>query len=279
MLPTTVRAAAEMPAWETASVGVIGGVSRFNAALRHARDAGSYPYALDVFVPSVRLGPRGHHGSAEPESSTEDKVTEVVADRAVLAGVIMSRDGAQRFVFYTASPDWITRLQGQLRAATRIGNLHVCCDPDERWYAYRNLRGTELIRARALARSVPCATSLLLWAIVTPAHGRGWCAGELALLALWLAALALPRAYGRWFTGHPAMLLASRAAAGAMVVFPLLALTRVPAWPGLVISLLAGAGLLAAVARAARSRTGGAVTRRARGGIFSTRYGRIRSLK
>jgi hypothetical protein len=268
MMPGTVRAAAEMPAWEVA-YAPRGGIWRFNAALRNASDTSLYPYALEVFIPSARVGPRGHHGPAE----AEEKVVAVVAGRAVLAGVLTSPDG-QRFTFYTGSPDWTAKLQGQLRAATGTGTLSAYCDPDPGWSIYRNRRGKKEISSKTLALIALCATSLLPWIMVKTAYGQAWGGGELAVLIILLAAFALPRTYARWSTEHPALILGARAAAVSAVLFSLLALTRVPAWIALVTSLPAGAALVAGV-RVARSSTGRAVARRARGGAVRSSGARV----
>jgi hypothetical protein len=266
MLRTTVRAAAEMPAWEVADAA-LGGIWRFNAALRYARDTRLYPYALEVFIPVAQAGRRGQHETAE---ANEEKVIALVADRAVLAGALTAPDG-QRFTFYTDSPDWTAKLQGQLRAATGIGTLRVYCDPDAHWSIYRSRRGGGRGSGRAditvkyLALIALGPMSLLPWIMVKTAYGQAWGGGELAVLVILVAAFALPRAYTRRFTERPALILGARAVAVSAVLFALLALTRVPAWIGVITSLLAGTALVAGV-RVARSSTGRAIARRARGG-------------
>jgi hypothetical protein len=247
-MPTTVRAAAEMPAWETTDT--LDGIWRFNAALRYVRDARSYPYALDVFVPVARVGPpRRHHGA-----STEEQVTEVVAGRAVLAGVLTSRDG-QRFVFYTDSPDWTAKLQGQLRAATGSGTLRVYCDPDAGWHRFRSQRRRREDSLKPIVLGLLSPTSIVPWVMVKDAYGPAWGWGELVVLGILAVAFLLPHTYVPWFSQHPAPIRGARAVAlSAALLFPLLALTRVPAWIALITSLLAGAALVAGV-RAARSNT------------------------
>jgi hypothetical protein len=91
--------------------------------------------------------------------------------------------------------------------------------------------------------------------------------GEIAALAIVVAAFWLPREYLQWFPRHPVLIPGARAAAvSAVLLFPLLALTRVPAWIGLVASLPAGAALVAGV-QVARSSTGRAIARRVLGAV------------
>jgi hypothetical protein len=281
MRPGTVRAAAETPAWETTLLGgrTWDGIWRFNAALRHASDTSLYPYVLGVSILSAQAGPRGHHGAAEAD--TEEKVTAVVAGRAVLFSVRTSRD-RQDFMFYTGSPDWTATLESQLRAATGTGIPVVNCYPDPRWSAYRYQysRRENGIFLKIVALMMLSLTSLLLWLMVNVAYGQAWGGGELAVLVILIAALALLRRYARWSTEHPALRLGARAVAVSAVLFPLLTLTRVPAWIALVTSLLAGAALVAGV-RVARSSTGRAVARRAYGGAvrsFGARVPRRRTV-
>ena len=275
MMPRTVRAAAETPAWETTWSGgsTWGGIRRFNAALRHADDTSLYPYHLVVRILPALAGRRGHHGAAEAD--TEEKVTAVVAGRAVLYEVFTSGD-RQEFSFYTGSPDWTATLESQLRAAIGTGIPLVKCDPDPRWssYRYQYSRRENGIFSKILALMVLSLTSILLCLMVNAAYGQAWGGGELAVLVILIAALALLRRYARWSTGHPALRPGARAAAVSAVLFPLLALTRVPAWTGLITSLLAGAALVAGV-RVARSSTGRAVARRAYGGAARNSGARV----
>lgn len=242
MMRATVRTAAEAPSWKVTNAAM-GGIWRFNAALRHASDTSKYPHNLEVVIPFAQAGPRGHHGTAD--AGTEEKVIEVVAGRAVLAGVLTSRDD-QRFEFYTDSPDWTAKLHGQLQAAG-IGTLRVNCDPDAHWYIYRDLRGREQVSPKTLVVLGLFLVSLVLWIPVQAAYGQAWGGGEFAVSIILIAALVLPRTNARWSPKHPALILGARAVAVSAVLFPLLALTRVPAWIGLIASLLAGAALVAGV--------------------------------
>ncbi len=241
MMRATVRAAAKAPAWKITNA-TMGGSWRFNAALRHASDTSKYPYNLEVVIPLAQTGPRGHHGTAD----AEEKVIEVVADRAVLAGVLTSGED-QRFEFYTDSPDWTAKIQGQLRAATGIGTLRANCDPDAQWYIYRDLRGRDQVGPKTLIVLGLFLVSVVLWIPVQGVYGQAWGWGELAVSIILIAARALPRTNARWSPKYPALILGARAVAVSAVLFPLLALTRVPAWIGLITSLLAGAALVAGV--------------------------------
>ena len=183
VIRTTVQAATEMPEWEIADA-TWGGIWRFNAALRYARDRSLYPYSLEVFIPSKRAGPRQHE-AADP--STEEKVIAVVAGRAVLVGVRTSRDGRQ-FQFYTGSADWTARLQGQLRTATGSGTLTVYCSLDAHWMTYRDLRGRPKVGLKHYALALVCPTLLVPWVMVKDAYGQAWSGGEIAALAIVVAA-------------------------------------------------------------------------------------------
>ncbi len=174
MMRATVRAAAKAPAWKITNA-TMGGSWRFNAALRHASDTGKYPYNLEVVIPFAQTGPRGHHGTAD--AGTEEKVIEVVADRAVLAGVLTTGED-QRLEFYTDSLDWTAKIQGQLRAATGIGTLRANCDPDAHWYIYRDLRGREQVSPKTLAVYGLFMVSVVLWIPVQAAYGQAWGGGN-----------------------------------------------------------------------------------------------------
>jgi len=73
---------------------------------------------------------------------------------------------------------------------------------------------------------------------------RQW---EFVVSVILIAAFTLPRTSARWSPKHPALILGARAVAVSAVIFPLLALTRMPAWTGVIASLLAGAALVAGV--------------------------------
>jgi hypothetical protein len=259
MLRKTVRDAAAWPVWEISdpwglrySAG--SDCWRFNAAMRFARDTRLYPYCLEVGVRSARVGRFGH-----PTAETalpvdlEEEVTAVVADQAVLAGVLTSLD-EQRFVFYTDSADWTAKLRGQLRSATGIATLSVNCDLDPKWHEYRSLRkmrdaaGPETFKVVGL-----CAAVFILCVAVQAAYHGAWGAGE-AVVGIVLVASRWVRRNGVLrYPGQAALTFAASALALAAIVFPLLGLARVPAWAGLIISALAGPAL-APVVRKARNR-------------------------
>lgn len=259
MLRRTVQDAAAAPVWEISDpwgVGQSAGSDcwRFNAAMRFARDTRLYPYCLEVVVSFARTGPLGHPtAEAARLADLEEEVIAVVADRAVLVGLLTTLDD-QRFVFYTDSPDWTAELRGQLRAATSIGTLRVNCDPDLKWFEYRSFRrmrdyvGPETLRLFGL-----CAAAAILSLVVQAAYHGAWGVGE-AVVGIILVASRWMRRNGLLRSpAHPALTFGASALAPAAIVFPLLGLARVPAWAGLIISVLAGPAL-APVVRKARNR-------------------------
>jgi hypothetical protein len=252
MMRTTVRAAADAPAWAFTSTTTSSW--RFNAALRRASDASEYPYNLEVVIPFAQTGRRGHHGTVG--SDTEEKVTEVVADRAVLAGVHTSTDDL-RFEFYTGSPDWTAKLHGQLQVATGISNLRVTCTPDAQWNVYRYRYRydhddwrRQPLSPRAFALIGLGMISCLLWIPVYGAYGPAWGGGVFAAFVIVIGARALASRYARWFPRRPAVIIGARVVAVSVYIIPFLAFTRMPAWIGLIASLLAGAAVVAGAWRA-----------------------------
>jgi Family of unknown function (DUF695) len=259
MLRKTVREAAAYPMWEISdpwglrySAG--SDCWRFNAAMRFARDTRLYPYCLEFGVSSARTGRFGHHAAESARlADLEEEVAAVVADRAVLAGVLTSLD-EQRFVFYTDSADWTAKLRGQLRSATGIGTLWANCDLDPQWHEYRSLRkkrdaaGPETFKVVGL-----CAAVFILCVAVQAAYHGLWGVGE-AVVGIGLVASRWVRRNGLLRPpAQAALTFGASALALAAIVFPLLGLGRVPAWAALIISVLAGPAL-APVVRKARNR-------------------------
>jgi Family of unknown function (DUF695) len=259
MLRRTVRDAAAAPVWEISDpwgVGPSAGSDcwRFNAAMRFARDTRLYPYCLEVVVSFAKTGPVGHPTAETARlADLEEEVTAVVADRAVLVGVLTTLDDL-RFVFYADSAEWTAKLRSQLRGATGIGTLRVNCDPDLKWFEYRTFRkrrdyvGPETLRLFGL-----CVAAAILCLMVQAAYHGAWGAGE-AVVGIVLVASRWMRRNGLLrFPAHPAVTFGASALALAAIVFPLLGLARVPAWAGLIISVLAGPAL-APLVRKARNR-------------------------
>lgn len=265
MLRSTVRDAAAAPAWKTLyfhvsrpRYGAVPGAGigswRYNAALRYARDTKLYPYCLEVFVPFAKTGRHGRPNAAETqwpadvEAEIEEKVIAGVGDRAVLAGVLTDQ-GDHRFFFYTDFPVLTAKLRGQLRAATGIGTLRVYCEPDIQWFTYkfRTSMAREPLSVRWTLRFVVlCAAGPASYGAVQSAYHGVWGLGELLVLGILVGARLLTRYSSRQPPVRPALAFGGYATALSAIIFPLLALVRVPALTGLVISLLAGPALAAA---------------------------------
>lgn len=255
----TVRSAAKTPSWKIA-----GPAKRFNANLAQACDTRLFRYHLEVIIPFERPSRFGRLGKSVP--GTQEVVLAAVGARAVLAGVVWSRDD-ERFVFYTNSLKWAAKLESRLQEATGYEALRVSWVLDPDWSLYRRLQeGAEISpKYYVLALLVPVA--LVARVMVKDAYGYTWGEWEVAVFVIVLAAFALPRMLGLQIPRYPALMAGAGAVTASAVVFALLALTRVPVWTGLVTSLLAGAALAAGV-RAACSSAGRAIARRALGGVF-----------
>jgi hypothetical protein len=232
---------------------------RYNAALRYARDTKLYPYRLEVIAPFVETGRHGRPGATAThwpgniEAEIEEKVIAGVADRAVLAGVLTDQ-GDHRFVFYTDSdsPDWNAKLRGRLRTATGIPTLRVYCDPDLDWFSYkdRSFRGSQPVSSETLKIIWLCAAAPAPYGAVQAAYHGAWGLGELTVLGILVAARLLTRSGLLQTPVRPALTFGAYATALSAVIFPLLALVRVPAWTALIISLLAGPALAACARKA-----------------------------
>jgi Family of unknown function (DUF695) len=250
MTQNTVLAGAAAPVWETRNVSRRGLFCRYrvNTALRHASDTSLYPYRLEVVGVLAETGWGGLPTAAENRrlDGIEEKVTAVVAGRAVLAGLQTFR-GVRWLVFYTDSPDWTAELSGPLREATG-DDLRVTCEPDPGWDTYRNLRGKA---SRKIAGYVVlCALPFLFGVVVWVKYGPAWGLGELTVLAVLVAALLLSRKPPQGPPAHPALLFGALAVGLSALLFPILAIVHLPVLAGLAISLLAGTVLTARVWKA-----------------------------
>jgi hypothetical protein len=253
----TVRGAAKTPRWKIA-----GPAKRFNANLNLACDTRLFRYHLEVIIPFDRPSRFGRLGKSAP--GTQEAVLAAVAARAVLAGVVWSRDD-QRFVFYTNSLKWTAKLESRLRAETGYEGLRVSWVLDPDWSLYRRLQeGPEIGTKYSVMLALLVVTGLVARVTVRDAYGHAWSDGELYLLVILFAAFALPRMLALQFPRHAELMAGATAVSVSAAVFALLALTRMPAWAGLVTSLLAGAALVAAV-RAAHSSRGRAIAHRGLG--------------
>lgn len=247
MTQTTVLAGAAAPVWETRSVSRRGLFLRYriNTALRHASDTSLYPYRLEVAVVFAETGSAGLPTAVESRrlAGIEEKVTEVVAGRAVLAAVRTFR-GVWWFAFYTHSPEWTAGLGGPLREATGDDDLLVTCEPDPGWKTYGNWRGKASWKIASYA--VLCGMPFLCWVPVRDIYGPAWGLGELAVLAVLAASVLLNRnRLRRPPPAHPALLLDAIAVYLSAILFAFLAIVHLPALASLVIALLAGPGLIA----------------------------------
>ena len=246
MRQTTVLAGAAAPVWETRNVSRKGLFirHRVNTALRHARDTGLYPYRLDVAIVLPETGTRGLPTVAESGrlAGIEEKVTAVMAGRAVLAAV-RTFQGVRWFFFYTDSPDCATELSGPLREATGDDDLVVTCEPDPSWNTYANCRGKT--SSKIVSYVVLCALPFLFWVPVRNIYGLAWGLGELAVLAVLVAAFLLNRKRLQGPPEHPALRFAAFALGISAILFAVLPLIHVPLLAGLVIALLAGPALIA----------------------------------
>ena len=249
MIRTTARAAAA-PARKTR--GPLTRAARVdgwrpNAALR--RDMKLYPYCLEVVVPLASVGRDGYPTEREAQrlAKIEEMVLAYIAGRAVLVGHLTSplwHD--HRLVFYTDSPDWTASLRSELRAATGVGALRVNCDPDPHWYEYSHLRVRGPESRKQVIVAWLCLVALLSsYGAVQAAYHGAWGAGEVAVLVILVATRWRARKSLRQSPTRPALTFGTAAVALSAIVFPVLALARVPAWIGLIISLLAGPALAA----------------------------------
>jgi hypothetical protein len=251
MTQTTVLAGAAAPVWETRNFNQRGLFFRYriNTALRHASDTSLYPYRLEVVVALAETGRSGLATAAENRrlAGIEEKITAVVGGRAVLAAV-RTFQGVRWFVFYTDSPDWTAALDGPLREATGDDDLVVTCEPDPSWSAYGDFQGRT--SSKIVSYALLCAMPFLFWLPVRDIYGPAWGLGELAVLAVLVAALLLNRKRLQQPPTHPALLFGAFAAGASAILFAVLATAHVPVLAGLVISLLAGPALIARVWKA-----------------------------
>jgi hypothetical protein len=87
----------------------------------------------------------------------------------------------------------------------------------------------------------------LFWVPVRDIYGPAWGLGELAVLAILVAALLLNRKRLQRPPAHPALLFGAFATGVSAVLFAVLAIVHVPVLASLVIGLLAGTALIARV--------------------------------
>ena len=248
MTQTTVLAGAAAPVWETRNFNRRGLFFRYriNTALRHASDTSLYPYRLEVVVELAETGRSGLATATESRrlAGIEQQITAVVAGRAVLAAV-RTFQGVRWFVFYTDSPDWTAELDGPLREATGDDDLLVTCEPDPRWNAYGDFLGKA--GSKVASYALLCPMPFLFWVVVRDIYGPAWGLGELAVLAVLVAALLLNRKRLQQPPAHPALRFGAYAAGVSAILFAVLGIVHVPVLARLVIGLLAGPALIARV--------------------------------
>jgi hypothetical protein len=248
MTQTTVLAGAAAPVWETRNVyrrGLFFGY-RINTALRHATDTSLYPYRLEVVVELTETGRSGLATAAENRrlAGIEEKITAVVAGRAVLAAV-RTFQGVRWFVFYTDSPDWTAELDGPLREATGDDDLVVTCEPDPGWKTYGDFRGRG--SSKIVSYAPLCVIPVLFWLMVRDIYGPAWGLGELAVLAVLVAAFFVNHKRLQRPPAHPALRFGAFAVGVSAIIFAVLGIVHVPVLASLVIGLLAGPALIARV--------------------------------
>jgi hypothetical protein len=116
---------------------------RINTAVRPLIDGGEHGIRIGVAVPLREPDANGLPGVGEQEAlgAFEDRMVELVADRAVLVAVITT-GGMREFVLQTGSGAWIPQLHDDLQAALPTHDVQAMAEHDPDWTVYRSLEGT-----------------------------------------------------------------------------------------------------------------------------------------
>ena len=189
-----MRSAAASPEWVSWScVRLSGDVvrRRFNAKLRGAEDRTAYPILVVVAVPlnEADRGAASGLGESPRFGGLLDSLTEMIGDRAVLAGTTADSE-AWVFFLYTARTGWLSEFEDRFRAAAGDHEVGFAVRDDQRWRAFRE----NCPPARDPRRDVVIALCLVpLIGLAGFRYGPIWGAGAVAAILAWLVPLARNR--------------------------------------------------------------------------------------